>query len=259
MKAFKTVLIVFFILSIAGISNAQSVYFKLGGGYGLGLSSQYLFDKSTVATSRDLQYGSFGQGIDLHAGVGYMICKNWGFELAGSFVLGNKFEENSVIGTVNYNSKHYANTISIMPAVVVSTQLAKEVDLYSRFGMTIAIPMKYEDITATGTGAPTGTMKWKESGGVALGINGAVGTKFILSKNFGIFTEIFGTAMSWGPSTLEVTEKYANDATVYPKITYEENWTPTAGDNKAPKPRYALSNFGLRVGVTYFIPTGPVK
>jgi hypothetical protein len=126
----------------------------------------------------------------------------------------------------------------------------KNVTPYTRFGMIIGIPTKFYEETQSGTGALTGTFKEKETGGLAMGIQGAVGVNFKVGKKVGIFAEIFGIGMNYAPGQIENTDAYTG-GTIIPVRTYQENWTPAAGDNILAKPRYSFSSFGLNAGLTY--------
>jgi hypothetical protein len=249
-KIFITVLLVLF--SFVGSSAfSQNVYIKLGGGYGLSLASQMLYDQSaTPTTTWDNKYGSFGEGINFQAGFGYNINSNFALELAGSFLLGKKFE-NTVGGST---TKYYANTINIMPSVVVKAPM-KDITPYTRFGMILGIPSKFTEITATGF---TGTAKFKESGKIAMGIQGAVGVNFKAGKHLGIFAEIFGIGMNYSPDKRENTETFTELGLLQPTVTYGETGTgtilngvfvPATGTEQAP--RYSFSSFGMNVGLTY--------
>ena len=220
-----TLLVLF---SFIGSSTfAQSAYIKLGGGYGLSLASQMIYDQSTTpATTWDNKYGSFGEGINFQAGFGYNINSNFALELAGSYLLGK-------------------NTITIQPSVVIKAPM-KDVTPYTRFGMVIGIPSLFQEVTST---LVTGTDKFKESGGVALGVQGAVGMNFKAGKHLGIFAEVFGIGMNYGPSQRENTETFAG-VTADPLVTYGETGTYATANTEA-TPRRSLSSFGLNLGLTY--------
>jgi hypothetical protein len=240
----KLLIIMLLVLfSFIGSSTfAQSVYVKLGGGYGLSLASQEIFDASTTPlTTFDQKYGSFGEGINFQAGLGYNINSNFALELAGAFILGKKFD-NAIGGT---DTKYFGNTIIIMPSVVVKAPM-KDVTPYTKFGMVIGIPTLNSETTTTGF---TGTKKYKESGGVALGIQGAVGMNFKAGKHLGIFAEVFGIGMNYAPSKLENTETYSELGLLDPAVTYNESGTYSA--TSQPTPRRSLSSFGLNLGLTY--------
>jgi hypothetical protein len=246
-----TLLVLFSLIGSTAFS--QSVYLKLGGGYGLSLASELIDDKTTTtttSTSHEGLYGSFGEGINFGLGFGYNINSSIALELAGGYIMGKKFEYTHGTTLVE-NYKEYANTIAIMPSVIVKAPL-KNMTPYTRFGMILGIPTKFAEITQTGTGALTGTDKWKETGGMALGIQGAVGINFKAGKHLGIFTEIYGIGMNYAPGQAENTETYSG-GTLSPTITYEETWSwaGTGTLTTKTKPRYSFSSFGLNVGLTY--------
>ena len=238
----------FFVFTVTNLFS-QGAYVKLGGGYGLSLASQMVYDTPTSSgetTSHSYTYGSFGEGINFQLGFGYNINPNIALELDGSYTLGKKFENTSGTTLVT-TSKWYANTISIMPSVVIKAPM-KDMTPYTRFGMVIGIPSKFYEQTATGTGAPAGTDKWKESGGSALGFQGAVGVSFKAGKQLGFFAEIFGIGMNYAPSKAENTETYTGQ-TLGQTITYQESGVNSATLQQTP--RYSFSSFGLNIGLSY--------
>lgn len=242
MKRLALGVLVLFVISFSN-AYSQSVYVKLGGGYGLGLATQHLYNTSS-SSAWDNKYGSFGEGINFQAGFGYNITPNIALELAGSYTLGNKFEHTSSTGSTSY--KEYANSIFIMPSAIIKAPM-KDITPYARFGMVLGIPTKYYESAPVGSITLGGPIKYKEYGGLALGIQGACGVDFKAANKLGIFAEIFGIGMNYGPSTLENTENYAG---ILPTVTYSESGNFT-NSNTAPTPRYSFSSFGMNVGLTY--------
>jgi hypothetical protein len=249
MKRLALGILVLFVITFSN-AHSQSVYVKLGGGYGLGIASQVMTGLPyLVPNTWNYKYGSYGEGINFQAGLGYNVHPNIALELAGSYTMGKNFE-NSFGTEPVVNEKDYANTISIMPSAVLKVPL-KSLTPYMRFGMVIAIPTKFHEATHTGTSALTGTYKAKETGGIALGINGAVGVNIKANNQLGFFSEIFCVSMNYGPEKSENTENYTGQA-LQPTITYSESGTITPGDfNKRPTPSYQFSSFGMNVGLTY--------
>lgn len=234
------------VLFVITFSNAysQSVYVKLGGGYGLGLATQLIY-YSGSSSAWENKYGSFGEGINFQAGFGYNITPNIALELTGSYTLGKKFEYTSSSGSTSY--KEYANSIFIIPSAILKAPM-KDITPYARFGMVLGIPTKYYESAPVGSITLGGPIKYKEYGGLAMGIQGACGVDFKVANKLGIFAEIFGIGMSYGPSTLENTENYLG---IQPIVTYSESGNFTSGSNTAPTPRYSFSSFGMNVGLTY--------
>lgn len=247
MKKLTLSILVLFVIAFSN-ANSQSVYVKLGGGYGLGLATQGISNHPT-AQDWDFEYGSFGEGINFQAGFGYNITPNIALELAGSYTLGKKFEYISNDDPIVFNNKLYANTISIMPSVIITSPM-KDITPYLRLGMVFGIPTKYQEQTQSGTGAITGTYIGKESGGLALGFQGAGGVTFKVAKQLGVYAEIFGIGMNYSPSKRENTSNYTGYA-LQPTITYSEAGSFGNPLSSLPSQRYSFSSFGMNVGLTY--------
>jgi hypothetical protein len=245
MKRLALSILVLFVITFSN-AYSQSVYVKLGGGYGLGLATQEIYDAGSLP-AWDNKYGTYGEGINFQGGLGYNFNPNIAVELAGSYTLGKKYEYTSSSGGVSY--KQYANTISIMPSAIIKAPM-KDITTYLRLGLAIGIPVKYYESGPTPGGLTIGgTSKYKESGGLALGFQGAGGVDFKAGKQLGFFAEIFVVGMNYGPSTLENTEN--SSGTLEPTITYSESGTYSAGSHNGPTPRYSFSSFGMNVGLTY--------
>jgi hypothetical protein len=246
MKRLASGILVLFVFIVSN-AYSQSVYVKLGGGYGLGLATEIMYDAG-ISPAFDYKYGSYGEGINIQGGLGYNINPNVAFELAGSYTMGKKFEY-TYSDITSYNYKKYANTISIMPSAIIKAPM-KNITPYLRLGMVIAIPSKFLEVTETGFGAQTGTYKEKESGGLGLGVQGAGGVNFKASKQLCFFAEIFAIGMNYGPGKRENTENYTGVA-LEPTITYSESGTYTSGSSTQSTPHYSFSSFGMNVGLTY--------
>lgn len=246
MKKLAISILVLFVITFSN-AHSQSVYVKLGGGYGLGLATQQIFDNGGLYTW-DYKYGSYGEGINFQTGIGYNINPNIAVELDCTYTLGMKFKYSyGTPSTVHKNE--YANTISIMPSAIIKTTL-KNITPYLRLGMVIGIPTKFLEITETGTYSRTGTRIFKESGRLGLGVQGAGGVNFKAGNQLGFFAEIFAIGMNYSPDKMENTENFTGLA-LQQTITYSESGTYNAEGNSRPTPRYAFSSFGMNVGLTY--------
>lgn len=246
MKRLALGILVLFVFTVSNLYS-QSVYVKLGGGGGLGLATQQIFDNGGLYTW-DYIYGSYGEGINFQTGIGYNINQNIAVELDGAYTLGMKLKYS--YGTpMTDHKKEYANTISIMPSAIIKAPM-KNITPYMRLGMVIAIPSKFLEITETGTYARTGTRIFKESGRLGLGVQCAGGVNFKAGKQLGFFAEIFAIGMNYSPDKMENTENFTGLA-LQQTINYSESGTYSAEGNSRPTPRYSFSSFGMNVGLTY--------
>jgi outer membrane protein W len=245
MKKTFALIAVLAVLLFASNSQAQNFFVKLGGGYALSLASQNI-STTSEGTNIEGHYGSYGEGILPALTLGYTFNKNIGIEVAGTYLIGKKFEHTHTTAGLTETHKEWGEGILISPSVFVQAPM-KNVTPYARFGGVVGMVKVKEETTESGTGARTGTDKVQHSGKMGLGMNGALGIKFKAGKMLDIFAELFGTAMNYGPEKRENTETYSG-GTLDPTITYEESYSTTS-TNTSLTPRFPFSNFGLNVGV----------
>lgn len=226
-------------------SNAQNFIVKIGGGYALS-STTSLLTATLDSNNVEGHYGSYGEGILPSISLGYMFNRNIGLEVAGTYLIGKKFEHSHTTGGITETHKQWGEGIMISPSIIVQAPM-KKITPYARFGGVIGMVKVKEEETQTGTGAPTGTDKHEESGKMGLGMNGALGLKFKAGKMLDIFAELYGQSMNYGPEKRTNTETYTG-GTVDPTITFAEEYSQTAA-NTSLTPRHPFSNFGLNVGV----------
>ncbi len=226
-------------LGFTASSNAQ-FYVRLGGGFGFLPVAGFQYDENYSDTSNSLTIKSFGLGIQPTLGLGYMLTKNIALELNGSYLIGTALEPTMTGGTI----KMQGSGIFFAPALRVSAPL-KSVTPYTRMGLLIGMPQLKEEYTATGV---TGTDKYTTRGGVALGLDAALGMDIKAGKKLSIFVELFGQALNWMPNERENTETYSG-GTLAPLVTYT--------DKNAPY--YAFGNFGGKVGISYLFGIAPKK
>ena len=238
----------FLLLIVITFSNAhsQSVYVKIGGGYGRSLAEQNIIN-SAFWPLWQYNFGSYGRGYNLQAGLGYNINQNFAVELAGSYTKGVTFEITRSVNDTKY--RLYANTIFIMPSAIVKAPI-KDITPYARVGMAAGIITKYTESTPypmTGS-VSEGPYDYKEHGGLALGIQFAGGISFKAAKKLDIYAEVFGIGLTYSPKTLENTKNQSGS--LQPTITYSESGI-TGDNNTARTPSYPFSSIGMNVGITY--------
>jgi hypothetical protein len=154
---------------------------------------------------------SLGKGLNFGGSFGYMFNKNIGTELGISYLLGGKSkakqQQDYFLSTTDHSIS--SNMLRFMPTMIISSGL-ENVNPYMRFGLVIGIGSvnyQYEenydsDITK---------MKMKMYGGLALGLNAAVGANFNLNDKVSLFCEIIMVNMSYAPTKGEVTEALYNE------------------------------------------------
>jgi hypothetical protein len=245
MKKLTLSLLLLFVITFSD-AHSQSVYVKLGGGYGRSLVEQNIIN-SAYWPSWKYNFGSYGRGQNLQAGFGYNITQNIALELTGSYTYGVIYEISRSADDSKY--RLYANSIFIMPSAIVKAPM-KDITPYARVGMVAGIITKYtESIPYPLSGnVDEGPYDYKEYGGLALGIQCAAGISFKAVKKIDIFAEVFGIGLTYSPKTLENTKNLTG--ALQPIVTYSESGI-TGDDNTAPTPSYPFSSIGINVGLTY--------
>jgi opacity protein-like surface antigen len=245
MKKLALSILVLFVIAFSN-AHSQSVYVKIGGGYGRFLAEQNIIN-SAHWPSWQYNFGSYGRGMNLQAGVGYNFTQNIALEVAGSYTYGVIYEITRSVDNTKY--RLYANSIFIMPSLIVKAPM-KDITPYARVGMVAGIITKYtESIPYPFTGSvDEGPYDYKEYGGLALGIQCAAGISFIAVKKIDIFAEVFGIGLTYSPKTLENTKNLTG--ALQPIVTYSESGI-TGDNNTAPTPSYPFSSIGMNIGLIY--------
>ncbi len=234
------VLSLLLVFGFAATSNAQ-FYVKAGGGYSFLPIAGFPFnDKALGDSSGSITYKSYGMGVQPVLGFGYFVTKNIALELDGMYLIGQKHEQTPTGLTKKTNGEG----VFISPAVRIVAPL-KNVSPYVRMGLVIGIPKVKEENEYT---SPTAfTSKFEYKGGVALGMDAALGIDIKASKMLNVFVELYGMALNYAPDEYENTE--LSTGTVAPTVTFDD-WN---------KPYLPLGNFGGRVGVSFLFGKMPKK
>jgi Outer membrane protein beta-barrel domain len=218
LKISTLVMVIICTLFVNNLFAQKGAYINIYTGYGMSMSSQnlnyYEFYNHTGSYDSDLieQINiSLGKGLNFGGSFGYMFNKNIGTELGISYLLGGKSkakqQQDYLLSTTDHSIS--SNMLRFMPTMIISSGL-ENVNPYMRFGLVIGIGSvnyQYEenydsDITK---------MKMKMYGGLALGLNAAVGANFNLNDKVSLFCEIIMVNMSYAPTKGEVTEALYNE------------------------------------------------
>jgi hypothetical protein len=225
MKNLKTLLIVFVIALFTNGLFAQGAYISFKAGYGHSMSTQnlefldfYNETSGTNSTTYEQVNISLGKGLNFGGTFGYMFTKNIGTEISTSWLLGSKSKAQYQYpgGTTDYTIS--SNMLRIIPSIVIASGLEGVVNPYARFGLVIgmgSVMYEEEDIDQ----GYVYIEKWKYNGGVALGLNAAIGAIFNLNDLLSLFCEINMYNLSYAPTKGELTEATENGVNVLPDYT----------------------------------------
>lgn len=224
---------------------------------------------------------NLGKGVNFGVSFGYMFNDNIGVELGIGYFLGSKtsFKQEYTDETnpldIQYSSltgEIYANQFRINPSLVVSTDFHDFMP-YAKFGVTIGMGTKvYETyVDEKYSTLENITQKYESKGGVAIGVNAAVGALFQFNKKTGIFLEFATTAMSYAPTKRTLTAytidgdnimnsdllPIALETEYVSEFSGSNNGTESTVDadptqtSQSTKIRYPFSTFNINLGVRF--------
>ena len=287
---------------LAGITSSsygQGFYFRAGLGLDIAQSGQSMYDTpipyngfpTGINGSRQnagnvqtysISGASFGSGIPVILGFGYMFNNNVGVQLDGGlglFIARYTFNDmnaelNNGTGTTTaYNIKiqQSANTpFFLMPSLVLQT--GDQVKIYSRFGFALPLSASItqeEMLTnAPGTGAlVTDDFTWKLKTSFSLGFTAAAGVKYQISDKLSIWGELNMLSMSLYAKEQDLkswTESSQGTTLNVPLINYTNaqtikfSKTAVLDSTLSSMPTYSIpfSNVGIHFGITFNLGEG---
>jgi hypothetical protein len=225
MKKLNLFLLVFVISLFTGSLFAQGAYVNINAGYGFSTSSSnlYFFDfynssGSSGTYTEEQVCVSLGKGFNFGGTFGYMFNKNVGAELGINYLLGGKSEakdEWSGGGNATYNLS--SKMLRFSPSIIIAAGF-EGVNPYARFGAIIGTGKVVYEYDETDDGDNM-KMSMDLNGGIALGLNAAIGANFSISDNMSLFGEINMVNMSYAPKKGEITEATYNGTDLLPDMT----------------------------------------
>lgn len=207
---------------ISSSSNSKGFYIDVYAGYAYKMSTENLvnsFEMYNVSmengnTKYEVIHISLGQGFNFGGTVGYMFNKYIGTEIGISYIWGKTFEANIHTELTNEKYTLASNMVRVLPSIVLHTGF-KKFNPYARLGLVIGIGKviyAYEDYYIPQT------TEIKYYGGVAFGVNAALGSTFTLNNRFSLFGEISTINMSYGPAKSKITKATENGQDILPNL-----------------------------------------
>lgn len=271
-------------------TNAQNTYFGINVGYGIPTESStngaYNISATPLGHTYERINTGYGGGFNLGAKFGFSINEFFAFEVGANYLLGNtstitqKYDypnQSTGITTITASS----NMLQISPSIIFSLNNTEAfINPYTRFGITAGFgsiiqniqweETFYTPVIFVGSGENTITSKF--NGGVALGINAALGANFKIHDRISIFGELNLLSQSYAPKKRTVTKYISNDVDILPDLTtyereteYYESITTLTSNNfgtpnqfdEEPSKELAItarySSLGLNIGVKVYL------
>jgi len=218
------------------------------GGYLVGEVNTLATGGSTVNDNKDY-YMNMGQGLRFEIGAGYMATPNLEARFSVDFNIGllaPKIEERSPgdrQDVIDYS--YFSWGIKAMAAP--QFEVLELFDMYIGAGLNLNFAYATRDSTYTQANANLNTV-YDMQFSPAVGFCGAIGFILPLSDVMDALGELQFESKSFAISK-QVLKSYSGQTPPSDEIVYEKN----AGDDRFAPPLYSGSNWGIRVGIRYWI------
>jgi hypothetical protein len=259
-------------LLLTGMSvQAQKIYVRAGLGIAVSTAADIVTDMNYSGTSNTWKSkkGGLGTGLPFVIAGGYKLNENFGFELGIDYFYGFSIKSNYVISYSTTDSKWHGQMLSLVPAFVMTFPLDK-IHPYARLGLKLGVmnSVVYEnhEIRTSFPEKATETIidsKKKDYGGVAIGVQAALGTDYAISDKISIFGEIQVDGISYSPKHGKYL-KYTQDGVdqMGSRTEKQNKWNylkeidrnkniPDDQPDEATLQNHRFGNVGLVVGVKF--------
>ncbi len=269
----KQLLVLIFLLSLGSLIQAQNFYTRLGVGVSGGISSNldllYSYSNSSSGRQVTVVPVGFGRGFTGVAAFGFNQSKYLSFEFGISQFMGLPKIADSVMkipGGSALEARVKGNMLSLLPAIVLRPGF-KDIDPYARIGFILGI-RPVVNATAELTNASMNPPDEIEAvrhfyGGVAAGLNAALGVSWTLNPVVSLYAECNFSSINYSPKYSEVVfyEKNGVDqlSTLTVKQTKTEYYSnvrpdeeiPDTSPDKALRTSLPFSNAGIQFGIQF--------
>lgn len=264
----KKLLLFFAALTFITVSaSAQGIYLRAGLGAAIGTANtlNYSYDEVGSNDLVTVTTNGYGTGLPFVLAAGFNFNDHFGVELGIDYFMGfaSKYYEKDSYSNYDYKTK--GSMLSLVPALVGRFEVGN-LSPYARLGLMIGV-MNSVITTADGSStypeksSYTTDWKMKKYGGVAIGVQAAVGTEFKLGEMFSLFGEFQLYGISYAPKKGKFKEYNQNGVDQLPNMTTKDKeWVylkevdynksiPDTEPDESAKRSYHFNNVGLVVGV----------
>jgi hypothetical protein len=246
------------LILIATVMQGQSVYVRAGLGGAISTSPKIDYESGSSGTIESKRVG-YGNGLPFVVAGGYYFGEHFGLELGVNYLFGFP---NKIKSSDNYytnTEKFSGSMLSVVPAFVMKFDVGR-VKPYCRIGLLIGV-LNSSNANAINNYISTEETTEKIYGGIAIGVQGAIGAELALNKLLSLFGEVNIDGISWAPTkgkytkyTYNGVDQLSNMTTkqkswVYVKSFDETQYIPSSDPDKESLVNYSFANAGLIVGV----------
>ena len=243
-------------VTLCSFVNAQTFYVKAGGGYSFSLSpySMGVNSKDIFWRERDLQTGNFvpaiikesrevkgsySAGFNASATVGYNLTDIIGVEIGASYIHGKEYKTSDLAqditsdaGVITIDNSSLSTSKSAATVILVSpsfrlTAPGGFLQPYLAAGPVLGFAKLENEYEAHSDydGEQKEVRHEKYSGGLSIGMRGAVGVDIRLSETLALFSELTFNSINYFPKEKEITKYEVNDVNRLPDLTERERRT----------------------------------
>ncbi len=245
----KTKNLVLAAIALAATFQTANAQFsaRLDVGYGFPSETQATQATTDANGNTKIMPYSYGQGFNLALAGNYMFNDNIGAGLDLNMLFGTPTTLTTVSGGITGTEKMTGSLFAITPNLILSAH-KEGINPYGRFGIVLGVASETQTITASGTGAPSGSNINVYSGNLAFGWYAAFGVQFPLSDNLKLDVELFDRNVTYAPSTLTNTQAFdgAQKADTQTLVTSKSS---NASANTQLTSYDPFSSVGLKVGI----------
>lgn len=222
MKHLKSLTFALFVFGAITSINAQGLYVQPGVTYMAPSTNEVLGQKVENALTLGSEInsslvGSYGSGVGLDLTLGYMLSRNFGFEIGASYVMGQKTLIEEFTDGSNYDRSYATNQrLTISPAFVVDAG-NETLSPFARFGLLFPVSGQTDGLresnhpimvsAAVPLFYPTATDFEATSiakGQFSLGFNAAFGLRYQINEMVSAFGSVGYTGLRIARKTYEV-------------------------------------------------------
>jgi hypothetical protein len=266
MKTSKILLIG--LLLIGMNMQAQKIYIRAGLGAAVSTAAEIIgkYTKTSDSTHQtSYEKSGIGSGLPFVLAAGYKLNDNFGFELGVDYFYGFSTKPTGDNGMYSMEGNFHGQMLSLVPAVFIAIPIDK-IRAYARLSLKLGVlnsVVGKEHQVSNYTEPADIEYTWKDYGGIAIGVQSALGADYALNDNISLFGEIQLDGISYAPKHGKYTEYKENGVDKMGSRSVKENnwdyvktWTypnslPDDQPNEFSKINYPFGNVGLVVGVKY--------
>lgn len=269
--------------ALSAVSAQEVAVSEAKGGFSVSLSLGYAGAAAgeTIGTDKDVTSatafteknisGTYGGGIPITLGLGYMFNNNLGLDLGINYFMGSEVTSDITTTFLGDGSKTTSKgyQIRVIPQIVISTSTEEALGFYVKTG--VLLPVVGETtfkVDATSTSTTTGVqsailVEGTSAGAFSFGYTGSLGTSFRLNDNLSLFGELQGinlrmkaTSQTWTSYTVDGTDMSDMLPVSATTINYVDELTATS-NMVATEPTDELgtttnyNSLGFSIGVKY--------